>query len=190
MDEPVPSGRAGTSAHSDPEGNAARRRGLELLIGSNSFRDTNGVVKIQGKEQLVLEARPEEGLLLVTMDLYHENGIHIAHLRRNVFVVNRSGQFAVEVHRSEHAIQDDPAWVRLLDRQSGAPVFEARMTSEHRVHIEVGHFYSHRGSPVDITPNYCRIGSRTTLFGEIVESRGGMAQLGSDPTPRPFQARP
>jgi hypothetical protein len=31
---------------------------------------------------------------------------------------------------------------------------------------------------VEITPHYCRIGSGTTLFGNIMEARGGPAILG------------
>jgi len=31
---------------------------------------------------------------------------------------------------------------------------------------------------VEITPHYCRVGSGTALFGNIVEARGGPAVLG------------
>ena len=66
--------------------------GLELRIGSNIFRSTNGVVTIHGKEQLVIEAKPEQGLLLATLDLYDERGTRIAHLRRNVLTLNDRGR--------------------------------------------------------------------------------------------------
>jgi hypothetical protein len=189
IDETPTLSRAGFAS---PGGRATAKtdtRGLELLIGSNIFRNTNGVIKVQGKEQLVLEFRPEQGLLLVTMDLYSENGIHVAHLRRNVFVLNRSEQFAAEIHRSQCEAQVDHPWVRLLDRRSGLPVLETQVVSENRAHILSGKFYSHQGAPVEITPHYCRIGAGTTLFGEIVESRGGMVSLGSELS-RPFPARP
>jgi len=47
-------------------------QGIELHVGSNVFRTTNGVIKLQGKEQLVLEVRPDPPTLLLTMDLYDE----------------------------------------------------------------------------------------------------------------------
>ncbi|MCP9471911.1 MAG: hypothetical protein NNA30_04185 [Nitrospira sp.] len=162
-----------------------RQRRFELLIGSNVFRDTNGVVKIEEKEQLVVEWRPDEGLLLVTMDLYDERGIHVAHLRRNVLVVNRTGQFGIEVHRSAGDIHADPPWVRLFDIRSGLSMLDVQMISEQRAHIRSGCFHSHRGTPVEITPHYCRLGSQATLFGEIIEARGGMVVLGSERS-RPF----
>ncbi len=69
---------------------------LELRIGSNIFRSTNGVVKIHGKEQLVIEVKPDPGLLLATLDLYNERGVRIAHLRRNVLTLNDNERFTID----------------------------------------------------------------------------------------------
>ncbi|MGQ0694358.1 MAG: hypothetical protein ACT4OL_02130 [Nitrospiraceae bacterium] len=142
------------------------------------FRNTNGVVKIHGKEQLVLESKPDQELLLMTMDLYCDDGTHIAHLRRNVLALNQAGQFAVEVHRAQRDSPTDAPWVRLTDQRTGEIVLETLMASENRIQITSGKFYSHKGTLVEITPHYCRIGSGMTLFGDIVESRGGMVVLG------------
>lgn len=146
--------------------------GLELRIGSNIFRSTNGVVRIHGKEQLVIEVKPEHGLLLVTLDLYDEGSVRIAHLRRNVFTLNDSGRFTVDI-----PIGQRPSPVLVTDLQSSHVVLEARMASEYRVDIFCGRLYSHKGMLVEITPHYCRIGSGMTLFGNIVEARGGPAIL-------------
>lgn len=180
---------AASAGRTSLEGKSVRQQRFELLIGSNVFRDTNGVVKIEEKEQLVVEWRPDEGLLLVTMDLYDEQGTRTAHLRRNVLAVNRSGQFGVEVHRSTADIRTDPPWIRLFDHQYGMMVLDVLMTSEYRAHVRSGRFYSHRGTLVEITPHYCRLGSQATLFGEIVEARGGMVVLGSERS-RPLSPAP
>lgn len=146
---------------------------LELRIGSNIFRNTNGVVTIGGKEQLVVELKPELGQLLITLDFYNEQGIRIAHLRRNVLTVNERGRFAVEMSHGPTL----PA-LQLSDLQSGDPALEIHMMSVHRVDLVCGKLFSHKGMPVEITPHYCRIGSHTTLFGEILDMRGGPAILG------------
>ncbi|HBH80012.1 MAG TPA: hypothetical protein DDY39_09315 [Nitrospira sp.] len=146
---------------------------LELRIGSNIFRNTNGVVTIHGKEQLVVELKPELGQLLITLDLYSEQGVRIAHLRRNVLTVNERGRFAVAMSHS----QTLPA-IQLSDLRSGDPALEVHMMSVHRVDLVCGKLFSHKGMPVEITPHYCRIGSHTTLFGEILDMRGGPAILG------------
>ena len=146
---------------------------LELRIGSNIFRNTNGVVTIHGKEQLVVELKPELGQLLITLDFYSEQGIRIAHLRRNVLTFNERERFAVETSQG----QTLPV-VQLSDLQSGHPVLEVRMVSVYRVDLVCGKLFSHKGMPLEITPHYCRIGSHTTLFGEILDMRGGPAILG------------
>jgi hypothetical protein len=171
----------------EPFGHAATagvlsKPGLELRIGSNIFRSTNGVVKIHGKEQLVIEVKLEQGLLLATLDLYDECGARIGHLRRNVLTLNEHGRFTVEVSPGQRlssvdSPSDSPS-VLVTDLQSGHVVLEARMASEYKVDISCGRLYSHKGILIEITPHYCRIGSGTTLFGNIMEARGGPAILG------------
>jgi hypothetical protein len=178
MGETVEPHRRGPSSLTDIAAAETSKQGLELLIGSNVFRNTNGVVKIHGKEQLVLESKPDQGLLLVTMDLYSETGGHIGHLRRNVLALNQAGQFAVEVFRAQSNPPTDTPSVRLTDQRTGEIVLEAVLASENRIQIASGKFYSHKGTLVEITPHYCRIGSGITRFGDIVENRGGMAILG------------
>jgi hypothetical protein len=178
MDETPEPFRTGQLSRSDFPAADTQKLGPELLIGSNIFRNTNGVVKIHGKEQLVLESRPEQGLLLVTIDLYDEGGTQIAHVRRNVLVMNRGTQFAIDVHRATTDMPADAPWVRLYGRQSGEIAFEARVVSGNKIQITSGRFHSHQGAVVDITPHYCRIGSGRTLFGDVVENRGGTVVLG------------
>lgn len=167
---------AGVSSQSDRPDPAGPQPGPELLIGSNIFRNTNGVVKIDGKEQLVLEYQVEQGVLLLTIDLYGEAGDHIAHVRRNRMVMNKGERFTVD-GQSAGREADLPS-IRLWDRQSGSVVFEASAISERRIRISTGKFFSHKGLAVDITPHYCRIGPGRTLFGDIVENKGGTVVLG------------
>ena len=60
---------------------------MELNIGSNVYRNANGVLTLERKEQIVIEARSESPQLLVTADLYDAKGDHVAHLRRNVWAL-------------------------------------------------------------------------------------------------------
>jgi hypothetical protein len=177
MDEPAVFLSTGPVGHA-ATGEALTRPGLELCIGSNIFRSTNGVVKIQEKEQVVIETNREHGLFLITLDLYDAQGTRIAHLRRNALRLNEKERFAVEVRLGQSLSAVESPSVRLTDLHSGGIVLSAAMASEHKVSLLFGKFYSHRGVEVEITPHYCRIGSGKTLFGDIVESRGGPAILG------------
>ncbi len=177
MDDPAVSGKTSSSSHA-VSGGVLAKPGLELGIGSNLFRNSNGVVRIHGKEQLVIETNREQGVFLITLDLYDEYGGRIAHLRRNALTLNKDDRFAVEVHLEPGPSSADGPSVRLTDLQSGGIVLAAAMTAAHKVSFLYGKLYSHRGIQVEISPNYCRIGSGTTLFGDIIECRGGPVILG------------
>ena len=153
-------------------------QGLELHVGSNVFRNTNGVVKLHGKEQLVLEAQPQPSALLLTMDLYDEQGTRVGHIRRNALSAHSASRFTINVKAGGEATPDDPPSVAVADRTTGDTVFEACLMQRRKIRITVGHFYTHKGELVIISPHYCRIGTGLTLFGDVAESRGSAAAIG------------
>ena len=153
-------------------------QGLELHVGSNVFRNTNGVVKLQGKEQLVLETQPDPLALLLTMDLYDERGTRVGHIRRNALSVHSAGRFTINVKASAEATADDPPSITVADRTTGHTVFEACLMERRKIRITVGHFYTHKGELVTVSPHYCRIGTVLTLFGNVAESRGNAGAIG------------
>ena len=153
-------------------------QGIELHVGSNVFRTTNGVVKLQGKEQLVLEVRSDPPALLLTMDIYDEEGQRIGHLRRNTISAASAARFAVSNISAHQATVDDPPTVMVLDRQAQLTVIEACLFQKRKIRITAGQFCTHKGDVVSISPHYCRIGKGLTLFGDVIESRGGAAVIG------------
>jgi hypothetical protein len=153
-------------------------QGLELHVGSNVFRNTNGVVKLQGKEQLVLETQPHPLTLLLTMDLYDEQGTRVGHIRRNALSAHSAGRFTINVKADGDSTPDDQPSVTVADRTTGHTVLEACLVQGRKVRMTVGHFYTHKGELVTISPHYCRIGTGLTLFGDVAESRGGAATIG------------
>ena len=152
--------------------------GLELHIGSNVFRNTNGVVKLQGKEQLVLEIQTEPPALMLTMDLYDEQGTRVGHVRRNRVSPQGAHRFAVAVDEHDNPTLDDHQTVRVSDQTTGQTVLEVRFFQKRKLRIPAGAFHTSKGELVTITPHYCRIGSELTLFGNVAESRGGIAAIG------------
>jgi hypothetical protein len=151
--------------------------GLELHMGSNVFRNINGVVKLQGKEQMFWEVAPDLETLLLTMDLYDDKGIRVGHIRRNVIKSGDVGRFAVTVNLHVNARPDNPPSVTVSDRSNGQTVVEAFLVQGRKIRIAAGSFYTHKGELVQISPHYCRIGTGRTLFGDVIESRGGNALI-------------
>lgn len=156
-----------------------QKSSLELNIGSNIFRNTNGVLKIQGKEQIVIELRPDDHQLLLTMDVYDSEGKHIAHLRRNTWAFNTANRFVVATTGSSSpSLFSEPSWLKVSDSQTGDTILEVTLVDHARIHVVSGKFYSHKGHLVEITSHICRIGTSLSMFGDVVESRGGVASVG------------
>lgn len=152
-------------------------QGLELHLGSNVFRNTNGVIKLQGKEQLVLEIRPLPLALLLTMDLYDEQGARVGHIRRNALSAHSKGRFTINVTTSDETATGTPPSVTVAER-TGHTVFEACLVQGRKIRITAGDFHTHKGDLVTVSPHYCRIGTSLTLFGDVGESRGGAVIIG------------
>jgi hypothetical protein len=152
--------------------------GLELHLGSNIFRTTNGVIKLQGKEQIVLEVQPDPPALLLTMDFYDEHGQRIGHLRRNQLSAVGSARFVVSIPAPTDPTLDDPLTVTVSERATGSTVIEVYLFQRRKIRITSAHFHSHKGDVVSITPHCCRIGTSLTKFGDVVEGRGGIATIG------------
>ncbi len=150
-------------------------QGLELHLGSNVFRNTNGVIKLQGKEQVVLELQPDPFTLLLTMDFYDDQGTRVGHIRRNALSAHSAARFTVTVKVGD---ETSPPSVAVTDRTTERTVFEACLIQKRKIRITVGHFNAHTGELVTVSPHYCRIGTGLTLFGNVAESRGGAATIG------------
>ena len=157
---------------------------MDLKIGSNAFRNTNGVLVIQGKEQVVLELRAENRQLLLTMDLYDQESKHVAHLRRNAWGFNADNRFSISVQPESPALFTPPPSLHITESGTGETVFEARVIENDIVSIPNARFYSHHGQLVEISSHYCRVGGGSAMFGDVADVRGGPVTIG-DATKEP-----
>lgn len=159
-----------------PDLSPAHYARFEINLGSNILRNSNGVLTLQGREQLVIECALHQ--LLLTMDFFDETGQHTAHLRRNRWAFNTRERYILHTSSPTAAALTEGAWLKVLERQTGTVVLELTSQADARVELVNGHFYTHRGELVEITPHVCRIGTSVALFGDIRECRGGSVRLG------------
>jgi hypothetical protein len=151
---------------------------MDLAIGTNSFRNTNGVLAIHGKEQIVLEIVAENDQLLLTMDLYSSSGHQVAHLRRNEWKFNLDNRFTFSATASSPSLYGGAPWLKLDDKETGDTVLEASVPDRDRVQILQGKFYTHKGQLLEVTSHLCRIAGVVTMFGDTRDARGGAIVIG------------
>lgn len=151
---------------------------MDLAFGSNSFRNTNGVLAIHGREQIVLEIVPDDERLLLTMDLYDASGRQVAHLRRNEWKFNVDDRFTFSASAASPSLYGSAPWLKLLDKETGETVLEATAADRDKVQILQGRLYTHKGQLLEITSHLCRIAGVVTMFGDTRDARGGAVVIG------------
>jgi hypothetical protein len=151
---------------------------MELNIGSNIFRNTNGVLKVDGREQVVLQIRDEAPRLFVTMDLYDPAGQHVAHLRKNAWRFNHQDRFELQQSPVSASLFTYPISATLIDRSTKDTVLEVQLVDHNLVHIPRGRLHSHTGRLMEITPHFWRFPGQPTKFGTVFDARGMAAVIG------------
>ena len=138
---------------------------MQLTIGANRVRNTDGVINVRGKRQIQLEWGPYEAELLLTMDVYGDEGRHIARLRRNRWTFNDQDRFKFAAK---------PRGFCLFDTKKSQVVLEARVVDGESVVITDGAFYSSAGKQIDVneedwrgSPNPPTASSPTTKFTSL-----------------------
>jgi len=114
---------------------------MQLTVGRNRMRDTNGVISIRGHEQIVFEWGALQSQLLLTMDLYDVSGHHVARLRRNHWTFNDRDRFTFATSETG---------VSLTDTRSSEIVLEARIVGDDSVAVTRGVFNSSTGRQIEI----------------------------------------
>ena len=150
---------------------------MELNIGSNIFRNANGVLKLEGKEQMVVEIRGDSPQLFLTADLYDANGEQVAHLRRNVWAFNPKSRFEIQTSPAL-SLFSYPTWLKVLDKETQEITVDIHLVKEATVHIHNGRVYSHKGHALEITPHCWRFPGNAAVFGSVKDIRGGAVVIG------------
>jgi hypothetical protein len=121
---------------------------MQLTIGSNRQRNTDGSISVRGRRQIHLEWGPFNSELLLTMDLYGHGGKHIARLRRNEWTFNDNTRFDFTANANGFD---------LVDTKSSHVILGARILGRDSVVITQGTFYSFAGQEIEITVEACKV---------------------------------
>lgn len=132
---------------------------MELNFGSNIVSNSNGILSIEGKNQIHIEVGDESQPLL-TMDLYDDKGKAVGMLTRNELVDNPGNRFATTVNSSSF---------KLTDTTSDELIIAVNVVEGNIVQILKGKFYTHFGKLLEITPDYYSI-ERIKVKNNITDS--------------------
>ena len=121
---------------------------MQILIGSNLFKDIPSILNVDGKNQIYLEIGERDQQLLLTIDIYNSNGDHVAKLRRNAWVFRKEDIYEITTN---------PKSLKLIDRENNETILEIKVTNRNSIEITKGRFYTPNGSLIEIARDYLKI---------------------------------
>jgi hypothetical protein len=121
---------------------------MDVEVGSNVYRNTDGMIEIEGVPQIEVALKPGTGALLVNFALFNEEGKVTAKLNDSILMINEKR--AYDVTRT-------PKGLSLTHSASGTVILQIDMTAPGVVALTKGEFHTVKGHVIRISPTEWRI---------------------------------
>ncbi len=141
---------------------------MDIEIGSNIYRDTDGTVEVEGVPQLTVTLRKPEGPLLINFATFDTVG------RMTSKMVDSTLQFN---ERRALDLVKTPASVKLTHAESGKVVLHAELAKPGYVVIKEAHFVTVKGHTLDVSLVEWRVEKRRAR-GAAPQAQGGAVVIG------------
>jgi len=141
---------------------------VDVEIGSNLYRNTNGMITIEGVPQIEVAIKPSTGALLVNFALFDGVGKMIAKLSDSTLMFNE--RRAYEVSKTAKS-------VALKQIDSGKIILQMELRTSEMVAITKGEFHTVKGHVIEVTPTEWKI-DKLRSSGTRHDMQGGEVVLG------------
>jgi hypothetical protein len=116
---------------------------MDVEIGSNLYRNTNGMIAIEGVPQLEVAIKPLTGTLLVNFALFDGAGRMLAKMSDSTLMFNE--RRAYEVYKTAKSVV-------LKQIASGKIILQMEVRSPDVVAFTKGEFHTVKGHVIEVTP--------------------------------------
>jgi len=141
---------------------------MDIELGTNTLRNTNGVFIAHGKEQVHIEWLEEEKKLALSMGVFMPTGTEVARLQRNVWDNNPGDRFV---------LTELPDGVKVEDTTLKTVVMEIQKGHNQTVAIPAAKFYTSKGTLSEVSLEWWRVGNKMELTGIDTDLEGGGIEL-------------
>ncbi len=141
---------------------------MDITIGSNQLRNTNGTFVAQDQDLIKVEHKAEDGSILLSMQLYNPVGSQVAKLERNEWTSNDQDRFDLKT---------DPESVMVIDNTLKGVVLCVKTNGENSIQIPQAKFYLPGGTVSEVTAEYWHVGNKMELKDADVDLQGGAIEL-------------
>ena len=141
---------------------------MDILIGSNTLRNTNGVFFAHGQDQVRIEFEETDSQPFLTMGMYMPTGSEVAKLEKNVWASNKEDRFEITV---------TPQSVKIIDTTLKNVVIELTVDGSKRITISLAKFYTSKGMLSEATQEWWRVGNKVEIAGIDMDLEGGGIEM-------------
>lgn len=144
---------------------------MDVKVGPHWYRNSNGIVEIEGLPQIELQLRKTGGTpVRVNFAIFDKIGKLHAKIEANSLVINQQGAYQLE--RSESGLV-------LTNKEDRKRVLAVNVTGTNQVEIPEGEFYTLKGHLLKITPKEWSVEKTTAQSGET-DMKGQAVAVGSE----------
>lgn len=141
---------------------------MDIVIGSNTLRNTSGVFIAHGQEQVRVELGESDSHPILTMGLYMPTGSEVAKLEKNSWTSNQGDRFEITA---------DSQSVKVVDKTLKNVVIELTMDDKKWITIPLAKFYTSKGTLSEVTQEWWRVGNKVELTGIDMDLEGGGVEM-------------
>jgi len=141
---------------------------MDVEVGSNLYRNTDGMIEIEGVPQIQVTLKPATGMLLVNFALFDMEGKVTAKLNDSTLMINEKR--AYEVTKS-------PKSLLLTHLASGTVILQMDVKASEVVAFTQGEFHTLKGHVIHVSPAEWKI-DKLRVSGTTHDLKGRSVALG------------
>jgi len=141
---------------------------MDIEIGSNLYRNSDGTIEIDGVPQVQLTRHPSTGALLVNFALFDAEGRMRAKMVDSTLTFNE--RRAYDVSKTAHGLA-------LKEAASGKVLLQLDMKGPDIVTFSRGEFCTMKGRMLEVSEKEWKI-AKQTQSGQTVDVKGGAVSIG------------
>lgn len=141
---------------------------MDIEIGSNLYRNSNGIIEVEGVPQIQLTRHPSTGALLVNFALFDVNGRMLAKLVDSTMMFND--------RRAYESTKTDKS-VAIKEAASGKVLLQLDLTAPDVVSFSRGEFHTMKGHVFQVSPTEWKL-DKQQKSGLTQDVNGGAASIG------------
>ena len=141
---------------------------MDIEIGSNLYRNSNGTVEVEGVPQIHVARHPATGALLVNFALFDSTGRMLAKVVDSTMMFNE--RRAYELTKTNRS-------VAMKEAESGKILLHVEVKDSDLVSFSRGEFHTMKGRLLHVSPTEWKL-EKQQKSGLTQDARGGAVSIG------------